>query len=129
MKVTAKLFTSDVAFYEDWEVIRVSYEFGRLEIRVNSSYDDRRAIVLFSDAQSFRVLNERDLNEYWPIFSSPNGWLFEISEGGWLSQEQEREESLTWQIIPDLREFLITGSHDCVSVLSCDAPMVSYEGV
>jgi len=49
--------------------------------------------------------------------SRPNGWLFEIYDGGWLAEQTARPGVLL-AMNPGVREFLVTGDDDCVSVLA-----------
>jgi hypothetical protein len=80
--------------------------------------------VSFENPLGFRVVEERDLMEYWPVCSTPAGWLFRIHSGGWL-EERTRRGSLMLDMYPDVKEYLITGINDCVSVLSTEMPSLS----
>jgi hypothetical protein len=106
------------------EVVAVEGRLGELRIEVCELGGERRIEVLFSLVEAFRVMDERDLNEFWPACSSQNGWIFKIAQGGWLTQESERAGSILARADPDLREFLITGVDDCVSVLSREDPSI-----
>lgn len=83
-------------------------------------------MVSFDDTTGFRVLDERDLMEYWPVCSTPNGWLFDIKEGGWLDQERLRIGNNMLSIYPDVKEYLITGINECVSVFSTVNPELTH---
>ena len=80
--------------------------------------------MVFADVWGYRVLDERDLSEYWPTCSSQNGRLFEVKSGGWLSQEKSRPGFLSADVVPKLKEFFIAGIDDCVSVLCTAEPEV-----
>ena len=45
------------------------------------------ARLVFGSPVWFRVLDERHLCDLWPAYSEPNGWLWEVQEGGWLELE------------------------------------------
>src|SRR5262249_27626318 len=64
------------------------------------------ARVIFRDPVGFRVLDERDLCEFWNAYSEPNGWLYEVHEGGWLELERKRELFNSRDFFPGLREYL-----------------------
>jgi hypothetical protein len=102
---------------------------GNLVLHVEGMDSDPRVLVEFRDVIGFRVLDERDLLEFWPTCSTPNGWLFEISAGGWLSQELARPGSLMSTYGTNAREFLVTGENECVSVIGRDAPVVEKHAV
>ena len=106
------------------EVVAVESRLGDLRIEVSELGSTRKLVVQFAEAEAFRVMNERDLREFWPTCSSPNGWIFEVTEGGWLTQELDRVGSLIGKTAPGLREFLIAGVEDCVSVLARLEPKV-----
>jgi hypothetical protein len=80
--------------------------------------------VVFEDVWGYRVLDERDLGEYWPTCSSQNGRLFEVEFGGWLAQEKSRPGFLSADVISKLKEFFVAGIDDCVSVLCSAEPAV-----
>ena len=106
------------------EVLAIEARLGTLRIEVCELGGSRRLEVRFAATEAFRVMHERDLGDYWPTCSTPNGWIFEVTAGGWLSQEFERPDSLVAKIHSELQEFLIAGVEDCVSILSLAAPEV-----
>lgn len=114
MACSAIGIASDIAFPKGSEIVRIEYELGCLTIYVRTARDDAEAVVSFADVEAFRVMDERDLNEYWPTCSTPNGWLFEVQAGGWLTQELERPGSLIGPLNRGLHEYLITGEDDWV---------------
>jgi hypothetical protein len=103
--------------------MRVLSELGQLTVSVRALDGGVGALVRFVDVVAYRVMDERDLGEYWPTCSTPNGWLFEIADGGWLSQEAMRPSSLLAHLAP-VKEYLVTGEDDCVSVICANPPEV-----
>lgn len=79
------------------------------------------ARLVFRRPAGFRVLDERDLCEFWPVYSEPNGWLWEVLRGGWMDLERERPLFNSHEFHSNLREFLIVGDR-CISVLSSTYP-------
>lgn len=120
--VAATPLKSEFSFPEGAEVVRVVYSLGRLTIYVATQTDTQEFAVNFPGVEAFRVMDERDLMEYWPECSTPNGWIFQIHEGGWLSQESERPGSLIVHMNRGLKEYLVTGPNECVSILSTCTP-------
>jgi hypothetical protein len=87
---------------------------------------DKSAKVSFEQPIGFRVLDERDLSEFWSAgVSSTEGWLYEITGHGWLAQESERN-GFTSHHIFETREFLAIGVDWCISVLSAAEPTVKW---
>jgi hypothetical protein len=48
------------------------------------------ATLVFGNPTGFRVLDERDLCEFWDEYSEANGWLYEVARDGWMDLERER---------------------------------------
>ena len=121
--VIAKSLPCGSSLPSDVEVTRIEYEPKGLVVSARSP-DGSLALVEFPDLIGFRVLDERDLMEFWPECSSANGRLFEIASGGWLSQELSRPGSLLGPMRIKAREYFLAGSDDCVSVISYAEPVV-----
>src|SRR4051794_28410456 len=81
------------------------------------------ARVVFEDPVGFRVLDERDLCEFWNTYSEPNGWLYEVQEGGWLELESQRELFNSPSFIPGLREYMLVDDK-CLNVLCVNPPKI-----
>ena len=124
VKVSARPLSTEFSFPRGSEVVGVEYTLGKLSIHVQGSENTKPLVVEFKDTIGFRVLDERDLMEYWPECSTLKGWLFEVTAGGWLSQETNREGSLIATINPEAKEYLVTGEDDCVSVICRNEPVV-----
>lgn len=104
------------------EVASVHLGGGGLTIEMRSEHWD--ATVTFPQSYGFRVLDELDLTEFWPQCSLTNGWLYEVFSGGWKDLEKTRDHFYSgrneW-----VREYLIVGFNECVSVLTKDGPIIS----
>jgi hypothetical protein len=77
--------------------------------------------LVFRDVIGFRVLDERDLLEFWPEFSEAAGWLWRVEAGGWLDLERTRATFDTPRFYKDALEHLIVDDK-CVSILSQHPP-------
>lgn len=105
------------------EIDRIEYAAGRLNVVLK--VDDVCAITAqFSDVIGFRMMDERDLHEYWPACSSLSGVVFEIHSGGWLDQEMRRAGSCIG-FYSTVREYLVTSMMECVSVLCSGRPTIA----
>ena len=114
-----------IALYSaETEIAAITYEPGSLVV----TFETGEAIA-FDDVQGFRVLDEGDLLEFWPHCSSKRSALFEVLEGGWFSQESMRPGFISSHLRPELREFFITGSNDCVNVLCFSEPRLKAGAV
>lgn len=75
----------------------------------------------FRDVLGFRALDEGELVEFWPEFSEPRGWLWEVHEGGCRALESQRPEFLSFAPDRVLREFLVVDEM-CLFVLCPGLP-------
>lgn len=104
------------------EVVSISYVGEELVVRVQTS---KAAIdVVFPPVWGFRVLHELDLGEFWSQCSLKTGWLFEVTDGGWKALELGRAHFTSGRMYEDLREYLVVGVKECVSVLCRDEPQL-----
>lgn len=85
------------------------------------------ARVIFRDPIGFRVLDERDLCEFWNTYSEPHGWLYEVEEGGWLELESHRPLFNSPGLFVELREYLVVDDR-CISVLTIHPPEIHDVG-
>lgn len=81
------------------------------------------ARLVFQNVFGFRVLDERDLLEFWNTYSEPHGWLWEVKAGGWHDLERKRATFNSGECVPSIREFLVADDM-CVSVLCADPPQL-----
>jgi hypothetical protein len=81
------------------------------------------ARVLFHRPAGFRVLDERDLCEFWDHYHTGNGWLYEVHEGGWQELELHRQYFNSPSFFKGLREFLIV-CDTCISVFAVEPPEI-----
>lgn len=110
-------------FQSRHEVTEIEYRSGRLEI-TSRSLDVTQIVRLnFLEVAGFRVLDEGDLLDFWPACSSSNGQIFEIVEGGWFDQERLRTGFIRGDI-KEIKEYLVTGIDDCVSVFAWSPPEI-----
>jgi hypothetical protein len=79
--------------------------------------------VVFRRPAGFRVLDERDLCEFWDNYHTGNGWLYEVHEGGWQELESHRQYFNSPSFFTGLREFLVV-CDTCVSVLGVEPPEI-----
>jgi hypothetical protein len=108
--------------YKRVSVRSLWYDNDRLAIEVQGS-GFVFARVVFRRPAGFRVLDERDLCEFWVNYHTGNGWLYEVEEGGWRELESSRSEFLAPLMYPGLREFLVV-CDTCVSVLVVEPPEI-----
>src|SRR5206468_1984817 len=85
--------------YKRVVVRSLSYDNDVLAIEVQGS-GFVFACVVFRRPAGFRVLDERDLCEFWDNYHTGNGWLYEVEEGGWRELESVRSEFLAPLMFP-----------------------------
>jgi hypothetical protein len=81
------------------------------------------ARIVFQRPAGFRVLDERDLCEFWDHYHTGNGWLYEVQEGGWQELESHRPLFNSPSVFTGLREYLVV-CDTCVSVLATQPPEI-----
>jgi hypothetical protein len=81
------------------------------------------ARLAFRRPVGFRVLDERDLCEFWDNYHTGNGWLYEVQEGGWQELESHRALFNSPSFFAGLREFLVV-CDKCVSILGINPPEI-----
>lgn len=109
---------------EDYEEIDIIYvDFNIEELIVTVRIDGDKIDISFHEPAGYRVLDEGDLLEFWPACSSLNGWIYEITGGGWLDQEKKRS-GFTSAKKARLKEYFIIGCDYCVNVLAWEPPSV-----
>jgi hypothetical protein len=75
------------------------------------------------------VLDERDTPEFWHISvelldGTSNSVVYEVVEGGWLSQQLPHSPLMQSGFYSSIKEYLVAGDADLVSVLSEDEPKI-----
>ncbi|WP_020408287.1 hypothetical protein [Hahella ganghwensis] len=103
------------------EIVRVEFDPQRLTVELDASGHSSMISVVFDYPTGFRVLDEGDLLEFWDTFSLKDGWLYEIVSGGWLDLESKRSGFMS-QHLNGIREYLIVGISECISVLTTTPP-------
>lgn len=106
------------------EIIDVAYNLDSLRITVKDLRTGSELLVEFVEVEGFRVLDEGDLLEFWPICSTL--WLYQITEGGWLEQECLRPGFIARET-KNVLEFFVGGENACVSVFAWSAPVVTFK--
>lgn len=119
-KVTAQSIES-MLLPKDLEIVRIEYATGKLRAFVRDMDSETEIAIDFDDVLGYRVLDEGNLMEFWSECSTPNGRLFEIHSGGWLSQEANSHFAATPQ---KAKEYFVAGVDDCLSVISLMPPKV-----
>ena len=111
--------------FVDVEVLRVHYDITSLDcltLDLESTSHGEFAIR-FESPEGVRVLDEGQLCEFWNQHSSPNGWLWQVLDGGWLALERQRDQFYLEDMTPGtLLEFFIVADQ-CVSVLTRFPPV------
>jgi hypothetical protein len=118
------LVPTPVTAEQTTQVESVSFGSGGLIVAMSSEH--WVAKVSFSQNYGFRVLDELDLTEFWSQCSLAEGWLFEVISGGWKDLEKQREHFYSGRHVW-VREYLVVGFNDCVSILSKEEPVFEVQ--
>jgi len=110
------------AKYKRTVVQSIEYDGPSLVIRLQAD-ETFEVQVIFRNPVGFRVLDERDLCEFWENYHEQNGWLYEVEQGGWLELERMRPLFNSHEVFRGLREYLLVDEM-CVSVLTVKPPEI-----
>src|SRR3569833_298124 len=90
LRVNAEAVETAYTFQSRVDITHVRLEWGELVVTLMSGGDKKAAIVRFGEVTGYRLLDEGDLLEFWPVCARANGWLFRINENGWFDLEASR---------------------------------------
>lgn len=121
--VIAEVVETGYTFQSPVDITNVRFEWGELAVTLMSGGDRKVAIAKFGEVIGFRLLDEGDLLEFWPMCAQANGWLFQIKANGWFDLEASRPGFLREPGL-GVSEYFIASENGCVSVLSDEAPKV-----
>lgn len=118
--------------FDEVELLNIHYDMGSitgdstLTLQLESSTEGKFQIV-FDSPEAVRVIDEGQICEFWNKYSTPNGWLWQVLEGGWIDLELQR--STFWGAEPPSPplEFLIVGDQ-CVFVMAQMPPRFISRG-
>lgn len=117
-----KTFNSD----QTPEITNISYDLWTLQITLQFSKGEPPVYIKFKDIEGFRVIDEGNLLEFWNPKIKTDNWLFKVNNGGWLDLEKSRKGFVSGVSPSDnLKEYLVAGCNDCVSVLTLMEPELS----
>lgn len=105
------------------EVTDIHFDLWTLRITLIFPSSNNPTYVEFCDSEGFRVLDEGDLTEFWDSNGAPS-WLCSVKRGGWLDLECSRPGGDVLATKKDLREYLVVGINDCVSVIAYEPPSI-----
>jgi hypothetical protein len=120
------LVPTPVTAEQTTQVKSVSFGSGGLIVAMSSEH--WVAKVSFFQSYGFRVLDELDLTEFWSQCSLAEGWLFEVISGGWKDLEKQREHFYSGRHVW-VREYLVVGFNECVSILSKEEPVFEVKSL
>ena len=105
------------------DIFELVYNDTGLRVRVEVEPDGTE--IHFPDATGFRLLDERDLLEFWPLPDPKGmGWVFQVFGGGWLELESTRPGFLS-NDAAGMEEYLVVTGSDCLSVFSFGPPTLN----
>ncbi|PKI02253.1 hypothetical protein [Glaciecola sp. 33A] len=119
----AKVVFPDKINDGDVEVVNIQYDLEFLDVQVSILATQEVLTLRFDMTEGFRVLDERDLHNWWQVITMKDGWCFKVESGGWLSQESSRTDFMIGSL-EYYKEFLIIGLDTCVSVIAQKEPVI-----
>ena len=100
---------------------------AKLELEVRGIHPGSEAAIriTFSHYLAFFATDEGDLTRYWGSDQFKDGLVYEILEGGLLWQESQLPGLLAVTAAqPGVREWFISTSGECITVISTTEPLV-----
>lgn len=128
LKVSAEAVETESVFRSSVYLRDVRYEDGQLVARVTCPGEGLIAAVTFTEVVGFRLLDEGNLLEFWPVCAADRGWLFRVTKNGWLNQEIARPGFLT-DATSGPSEYFIASANDCLSVMTGKKPRVDIHNI
>ncbi|MFB9215703.1 hypothetical protein [Vibrio sinaloensis] len=104
------------------DVLTLNYDLSVLRIKLNFP-SDKIVYVACENVEGFRVLDEGQLLEFWGG-DATQYWLFEVKANGWLASESKRETAPLIVEGGELKEYMVAGANECVSILAYTQPYV-----
>ncbi|EHK9018838.1 hypothetical protein KCU41_004394 [Vibrio vulnificus] len=104
------------------DVLSLNYDLSVLRIKLNFP-SDKIVYVACENVEGFRVLDEGQLLEFWGG-DATQYWLFEVKANGWLASENKRETAPLIVEGGELKEYMVAGANECVSILAYTQPYV-----
>ena len=92
----------------------------RLTLQLQSSTEGNIRLM-FDSPLGVRVLDEGQICEFWTTYSTPNGWLWRVLDGGWVALESQRPQFWATQNPAAVVEYLVV-DEQCVSVMTTTPP-------
>jgi hypothetical protein len=111
------------------DIVSLTYASGVLRLVIDTVTLEGQLVSLeveFDAPRGFRLLDEGDLIRYWETDVFAGGYhVFEITSGGWRSQETQFSRMLTVSDAIGAREWFVATSNTCVNVLCGEPPRIS----
>lgn len=113
---------SEIEYEKDFAYIKSVNYNNNCVLTINYSINEEDEIVIiFFDALAYRCMDEGDL-AYWDKISLNDGFIFEVTEEGWKSENHEK--SLFFTSFGNSKEFLIIGQDECMNVICHIEPTI-----
>src|SRR5690606_9262032 len=129
-RFSAVSFNPGVGFSGIPVVARVEYDIWTLRVVLEFEGHNEPVYLEFDRVGGFRVLDEGQLSAFWGKEARADGWLWEVTSGGWHALESTRDDFVLG--LPPLgegcREFIVLGVDDCVSVITWAQPRARVPG-
>ena len=111
------------------DIVEVLHSLSGLRIIVSTWIDSINEALLevyFRRAQGYRYLDEGDLIAYWQTekFRTPHH-VYEITNGGWLTGETVETGTLDVAKSFEMREWFITTTNGCMTVMAASPPVLT----
>jgi hypothetical protein len=124
-KLAARTVENQPYLDQEPEIINISYDLWTLRVTLNFSEIEKPVFYIdFINVVGFRLLDERNLLEFWDPQVRVPGWIWKIDKGGWFDLEQTRNgfiENIHENSL--IKEYFVTGINECINVMTPSDPI------
>lgn len=119
----AKKLHTIIEEFKNPEIIGLYYNLSELFINYVAN-PTQIFEIRFKNIKGFKCLDEGDLTSYWNHEILTKNWIVEIIDGGWKDLELSSGNLLVSSQDKELREFLVMGDDDCLTVFASEEPEI-----
>lgn len=127
MKVVLRDLPDTNPFKETCSITRVVHVMRSCTVHLSAYPSGRQLEIEFGGIVGLKVLDERDLSQFWRRNLDPPDGIYEglvsqVVSGGWLQSSDIQTSFVPSGFYGDVMEYLVCGDYECVNVLCTEYP-------
>lgn len=129
MKAVLRDLPDTAPFKEYCSIIRVVHNRKSCTVHLLASPSGQQIEIEFNGVIGLKVLDERDLSQFWRVNLDPpddiyEGLVAQVVSGGWLQSDEIQKSHVPSGFYGEVMEYLVSGDYECVNVLCTEYPKV-----